>query len=120
VIPPATSQVWPSLSLEEWKDTCATLHMWTQIVAKTRLALCPKENHWWHVALYVTARGLTTMSIPHGTTVFEVEFDFIDHRLTILTSDGKTRGIPLGPRSVADFTALKPRWTASRHRDPDT
>jgi hypothetical protein len=103
MIPPATSQVWPSLPLEEWKDTCATLHMWTQIVGKTRLALCPKENHWWHVALYVTARGLTTMSIPHGTTVFEVEFDFIDHRLTVLTSDGKARGIPLGPRSVADF-----------------
>jgi hypothetical protein len=77
--------------------------MWTQIVGKTRLALSPKENHWWHVALYVTARGLTTTTIPHGTTVFEVEFDFIDHRLTVLTSDGKSGGIPLGPRSVADF-----------------
>jgi hypothetical protein len=97
------SPVWPSLPLEEWKDTYATLHMWTQIVGKTRLALSPKENHWWHVALYVTARGLTTTAIPHGTTVFAVEFDFIDHQLTVLTSDGKTRGIPLGPRSVADF-----------------
>jgi hypothetical protein len=101
--PSATSQVWPSLSLEEWKDTYATLHLWTQIVGKTRLALSPKENHWWHVALYITARGLTTTSMPHGTTVFEVEFDFIDHRLTVLTSDGKGRGIALGPRSVADF-----------------
>src|SRR5712691_1465369 len=99
----ANSYAWPSLPLEEWKDTCATLHMWTQIVGKTRLALCPKENHWWHVALYVTARGLTTMPIPHGARVFEVAFDFVDHRLTLLTSDGETRGIPLGPRSVADF-----------------
>lgn len=99
----ASSQLWPSLPLEEWKDTYATLHMWTQIVGKTRLALCPKENHWWHVALYVTARGLTTTTIPHGTTVFEVEFDFIDHRLTVLTSDGDIRSISLGPRSVADF-----------------
>jgi len=96
-------QVWPSLPLEEWKDTSATLHMWTQIVGKTRLALCPRENHWWHVALYVTARGLTTTPIPHGTRLFEVAFDFVDHRLTVLTSDGETRGIPLGPRSVADF-----------------
>jgi hypothetical protein len=98
-----TAPVWPSLPLEEWKDTHATLHMWTQIVGKTRLALCPKENHWWHVTLYVTARGLTTMPIPHGTRVFEVAFDFIEHRLTLSTSDGDTRQIPLGPRSVADF-----------------
>jgi hypothetical protein len=103
MVPSAASQVWPSLPLEEWKDTCATLHMWTQIVGKTRLALCPKENHWWHVALYVTVRGLTTTPIPHGTTVFAVDFDFIDHRLTVLTSGGETRGIPLGPRSVATF-----------------
>jgi hypothetical protein len=99
----ANSHAWPSLPLQEWKDTCATLHMWTQIVGKTRLALCPKENHWWHVALYVTARGLTTTPIPHGTRVFEVAFDFVDHRLTVLASDGETRGIPLGARSVADF-----------------
>src|SRR5919201_4377594 len=77
--------------------------MWTQIVGKTRLALAPKENHWWHVALYVSARGLTTTPIPHGTTVFEVAFDFVDHRLSVLTSDGKTRSIPLASRSVADF-----------------
>jgi len=99
----ATSESWPSLPLEEWKDTDATLHMWTQIVGKTRLALSPKENHWWHVALYVTARGLTTSTIPHGETVFEVEFDFIDHRLTVRTSGGDYRSIALGPRSVADF-----------------
>ena len=99
----ADPQAWPSLPLEEWKDTCATLHMWTQIVGKTRLALCPKENHWWHVTLYVTARGLTTTPIPRGTRVFEVQFDFVDHRVVVLTSDGESRGIPLGPRSVADF-----------------
>jgi len=99
----ATADVWPSLPLEEWKDTCATLHMWTQIVGKTRLALSPKENHWWHVTLHLTARGLTTTPIPHGTRVFEVEFDFIDHRLTVETSDGDTRSLPLRPRSVADF-----------------
>lgn len=78
----ADRQVWPSLPFEEWKDTYATLHMWTQIVGKTRLALCPKENHWWHVALHVTSRGLTTTPIPQGTRVFDVQFDFVDHRLT--------------------------------------
>jgi hypothetical protein len=97
------AQAWPSLPLAEWKDTFETLHMWTQIVGKTRLALAPKENHWWHTALYLTARGLTTTPMPYGTRVFEVGFDFIDHRLTILTSDGETRGLPLAPRSVADF-----------------
>jgi Family of unknown function (DUF5996) len=99
----ADHQVWPSLPFEEWQDTYATLHMWTQIVGKTRLALCPTENHWWHVALHATARGLTTTPIPHGTRVFDVQFDFVDHRLTVSTSDGETRVIPLGPRSVADF-----------------
>jgi hypothetical protein len=68
-------EVWPSLPLEGWKETDATLHMWTQIVGKTRLALSPKENGWWHVALYLTARGLTTSSIPHGTTVFDASYD---------------------------------------------
>jgi len=103
MVPSGASEVWPSLPLEGWKDTCATLHLWTQIVGKTRLALSPRENHWWHVALYVTARGLTTTPIPHGAMVFEVEFDFVGHRLTILTSDGETRSIPLVPQSVAEF-----------------
>jgi len=101
--PSAVFEVWPSLPLDDWKDTCATLQLWTQIVGKTRLALSPKENHWWHVALYVTARGLTTAPIPHGTTVFEVEFDFVGHRLTIVRSDGEARSLSLGPRSVAEF-----------------
>jgi len=95
--------VLPSLPLEEWADTYATLHMWTQIVGKTRLALAPRENHWWHVTLYVTARGLTTSPIPHGTRAFEVEFDFVRQALGIRTSDGDTRSLPLRPQSVADF-----------------
>jgi hypothetical protein len=99
----AVADVWPSLPLAAWEPTRATLHMWTQIVGKTRLALCPKENHWWHVVLYVTARGLTTTPIPHGTRAFEVGFDFIEHRLDISTSDGALRRLPLGSRSVAEF-----------------
>jgi hypothetical protein len=77
--------------------------LWTQIVGKTRLALSPRENHWWHVTLNLTARGLATPPIPHGTRVFDVEFDFVDHRLVIRTSDGDRRTMILGPRSVADF-----------------
>ncbi len=94
---------WPSLPLAVWKDTYATLHMWTQIVGKVRLALTPKVNHWWNVALYVSARGLTTLVIPYGSRVLEMEFDFIEHKLVIKTSDPATRTIALAPRSVADF-----------------
>jgi hypothetical protein len=97
------TEYWPPLVFEEWKDTCATLHMWTQIVGKIRLALTPWTNHSWHVTLYVTARGLTTSPIPHGVRVFEIEFDFIDHRLEIRTMDGARREISLVPRSVAQF-----------------
>jgi len=94
---------WPRLPLAEWQDTHDTLHMWTQIVGKTRLALAPKENHWWHVPLYVSARGLSTTAMPYRSGAFEVEFDFIDHRLTVTTSDGATRDIALRPQAVADF-----------------
>lgn len=97
---------WPSLPLEAWKDTCETLHMWTQIIGKVRLALSPSMNHWWQVPLYVTARGLTTSPIPsHGGrgSVFEIHFDFIDHHLLIFASDGTTKALPLIPRSVAGF-----------------
>jgi hypothetical protein len=94
---------WPALALADWKDTCATLHMWTQIVGKVRLALSPHLNHWWEVPLYVTARGLTTSPIPFGAGIFEIRFDFIDHRLDIECSWGETRTLPLSPRSVADF-----------------
>jgi hypothetical protein len=99
----AATEVWPELNYADWKDTCATLHMWTQIVGKIRLTLTPWTNHSWHVTLYVTARGLTTSPIPHGTDTFEIRFDFVDHQLRILKSDGAQRSIELKPRSVADF-----------------
>lgn len=93
----------PSLPLAEWQETYATLHLWTQIVGKIRLALMPKINHWWQSTLYVTPRGLTTGTIPYKTRTFEMRFDFIDHQLHIETSDGATQNIELVPRSVADF-----------------
>ena len=96
-------EVWPSLPFAEWKDTCATLHMWTQIVGKIRLALTPWTNHSWHVTLYLTSRGLTTSPIPHGTQMFEIRFDFIDHELRILKNDGAVRVVKLQPQSVAAF-----------------
>jgi uncharacterized protein DUF5996 len=95
--------VWPTLPLAEWKDTQATLHRWLQIVGKTRLVLAPPINHWWHVTLYLTSRGLTTSPMPYGTRAVEVEFDFIDHNLLVRTSEGATRAMALVPRTVADF-----------------
>jgi hypothetical protein len=96
---------WPPLPLSEWADTCDTLHLWTQVVGKVRLVLTPLVNHWWNVPLYVTSRGLSTSSIPHGVRTFEILFDFVDHQLRIETSDGATERIPLRPMSVADFYA---------------
>ena len=96
-------EVWPALPLEAWRPTYQTLHMWTQIVGKVRLALSPMVNHWWHVPLYVTARGLSTGPMPYGERDLEIHFDFIDHNLLILASDGQRKVIPLIPRSVADF-----------------
>ena len=98
-------QLWPELPLEAWQDTYATLHMWTQIVGKVRLALSPVVNHWWEVPLYVNARGLTTSAIPYGDGSFEVEFDFIEHRLIIQTNWGSSKILALKPQSVADFYA---------------
>src|SRR5438105_9980954 len=100
---PAASEVWLELNYADWKDTCATLHMWMQIVGKIRLTLTPWTNHSWHVTLYVTARGLTTSPIPHGNSTFEIDFDFIDHQLRILKSDGGQRSLELKPRTVAAF-----------------
>jgi hypothetical protein len=99
------SDDWPSVPLEAWDSTRATLHMWTQIVGKIRLALAPPINHWWHIPLYVTCRGLTTSPIPYGSRTFQIDFDFIDHRLSIATSDGGREAFALEPRSVADFYA---------------
>lgn len=97
------SNTWPALPFAEWKDTAITLHMWTQIVGKVRLTLSPWVNHSWHVTLYLTSRGLTTSPIPHGSYTFEIRFDFIDHELRILKSDGATRILKLQSQSVAEF-----------------
>jgi hypothetical protein len=99
------SENWPALPLSEWADTYATLHMWSQIVGKVRLALSPRVNHWWEVPLYVSGRGLTTSPIPYEKGIFEVQFDFIDHKLDIVTTSGEIRSLRLVPRSVADFYA---------------
>ena len=97
------NQAWPELPYLAWRDTYSTLQLWTQIVGKIRLAQTPWLNHSWHVPLYVTARGLTTMSIPFGPRVFDLTFDFIDHALLIDVSDGGEGRISLRARSVADF-----------------
>jgi hypothetical protein len=102
---PDEQSPWPALPYEAWRDTCATLHLWTQIVGKVRLARAPWMNHGWHVALYVTTRGLTTSPIPHERHSFSIDFDFIDHVLRIDVDNGAQRRIALKPRTVADFYA---------------
>jgi Family of unknown function (DUF5996) len=101
-----TSTVWPELPYAAWRDTCATLHLWTQVVGKIRLTQTPWLNHSWHVALYVTSNGLTTSPISHGSRTFEIELDFVTHALVIRSSDGASRRIPLEARTVADFYAV--------------
>jgi len=96
---------WPELTLSAWEDTRDTLHLWTQIVGKVRLALEPMMNHWWQVPLYVSARGLTTSLMPAGDRGLEIEFDFLDHLLTLRATDGRARIVALEPRSVASFYA---------------
>jgi hypothetical protein len=93
----------PALPFDEWRETCETLHMWTQVVGKVRLAQTPLVNHYWNVPLYLTARGLTTSAMPHGERTFQIDFDFVSHRLLFETSDGRTDALPLAPRTVADF-----------------
>ena len=99
----ALSETWPELALKDWKPTYYNLHMWTQIVGKVRLELSPKTNHWWGVPLYIDARGLTTSPIPYGKDVFEIRFDFVDHKLIVDRCDGRRRVLGLEPRTVADF-----------------
>lgn len=94
---------WPSLSLDAWQETYTTLHMWSQIIGKIRLVQTPWINHSWHVPLYLTARGLTTATVPYGNLIFQIDFDFIDHQLHIATSNGQTKSLQLQPQSVADF-----------------
>src|SRR6476661_7394729 len=100
ITPPALSEndrglFWPPLPFAEWQTTAETLHMWTQIIGKIRLALSPWINHSWHVTLYLTSRGLTTSPVPHGLHTFEIRFDFISHELRLLKSDGALRVLPL-------------------------
>ena len=94
---------WPALPYAGWSDTCTTLQMWTQVVGKIRMEKTPPINHWWHVTLYVTSRGLGTSLIPDGERTFEIDFDFLAHRLTIVTTDGNRRDIALEPMTVAEF-----------------
>ena len=97
------SSAWPALDLDAWSGTCATLHRWTQVAGKVRLARTPWLNHCWHVTLYVTAAGLSTSPVPHGDRAFEIEFDFVRHRLEIRISDGSRGGFALEAMSVARF-----------------
>lgn len=96
---------WPPLDYAAWQDSCTTLHLWTQIVGKIRLAKAPPVNHWWHVPLYLTARGLTTSPMPHGAGSFQIDFDLVDHQLRIDVNDGRRGSLALQPRSVAAFYA---------------
>lgn len=102
---PDLPECWPALPLDSWRETYATLHMWTQIVGKVRLKFAPLVNHWWNVPLYVSARGLTTSRIPYGERSFEIWFDFLRHQLVLETSEGVVRTLALVPRPVADFYA---------------
>jgi hypothetical protein len=98
-----TEDVWPALPYEDWKDTYATLHMWTQVVGKAVLAQAPPLNHSWSIAMEMTPRGLSTRTLPHGARSFSIQFDFIDHELVIHASDDETRTLALRPQTVADF-----------------
>ena len=100
---PITVNSWPALPLLEWKETYDTLHMWTQIVGKIKLELTPKANHWWNTALYVSPRGLTTSTMYHKGRLLQIDFDFVDHKLLIETTDIPARTIDLRSRTVADF-----------------
>ena len=96
-------RAWPEAPVDGWLTTCATIHMWTQIVGKVKLARAPAANHWWHVALYLTPRGLTTSVIPDGARAFQIDFDFLDHRLIIVTSDGGHEEMRLAARPLPAF-----------------
>jgi hypothetical protein len=100
-----TVETWPALRVDDWADTRATFHMFTQVVGKVRLTLAPHVNHWWHVPLYVTARGLTTSAFPYEGDAVDIEFDLRDHELRVRRSDGRAVGFPLEPMTVAEFYA---------------
>jgi hypothetical protein len=112
------TDAWPPLPLAEWKETRDTLHMWTQIVGKVRMALSSPVNHWWHVTLYVSPRGLTTSSIPLPDGIFEMRFDFLDQQLVVETSGGAVKRLPLAARPVADFYGEVMAALAALHIEP--
>ena len=108
---------WPELRWRDWEPTISTFHTWLQIVGKVRLALAPPLNHWWHVPLYVTARGLTTSPIPYDGRAFQIDLDFVEHRLTVSDGDPGAFTMPLEPRSVAQFYRELPAGLRSRGVD---
>src|SRR3954451_10282421 len=101
----SASETWPRLDFADWSDTCATLHLWTQIVGKIRLKLAPMVNHWWQATFYVTARGLSTSPMPYRQRTLQIDFDFVGHQLVLRTSDGHDERFALAPMAVADFYA---------------
>lgn len=101
----SSSNAWPALAYEHWQDTCNTLHLWTQIVGKVKLALAPRSNHWWGIVLFVTARGLTTGPMPYRARALQIDFDFCAHALVLHTSDAREQRIALAPMTTADFYA---------------
>src|SRR5947209_8533070 len=100
-----SSNDWPALAYADWQDTCNTLHLWTQVVGKVKLALAPLMNHWWGIVLFVTARGLTTGAMPYRGRVLQIDFDFCAHVLVLRTSDSREQRIALEPMATADFYA---------------
>ncbi len=103
IISTELDSLFPPLPIEEWEDTKNTLHLFFQIVGKIRLTLFPKMNHWWHVTLYLSPRGMTTRPIPYKGMIFEIAFDFIDHKLAIQTSSGEQKSFSLENLSVSGF-----------------
>ena len=99
------NNAWPALAYADWADTCNTLHLWTQVVGKVKLALAPLSNHWWGIVLFVTARGLTTGAMPYRDRVLQIDFDFCAHELVLRTSDAREQRIALAPMATADFYA---------------
>ncbi|GEJ57505.1 DUF5996 family protein [Anaeromyxobacter diazotrophicus] len=100
---PGLQEAWPALPYEAWQDTCETVHLFTQVVGMVRMELSPPVNHWWHVALYLTSRGLTTSPIPYGGASLDLTFDFVADRLLFEVSDGRQAAVPLRPMPVAEF-----------------
>src|SRR3954469_17127850 len=113
----ASDNAWPALAYEGWADTCNTLHLWTQVVGKVKLALAPLSNHWWGVVLFVTVRGLTTGAMPYRDRALQIDFDFCAHVVVLRTSDAREQRIALAPMATADFYAAV--MTALRALDVD-